>query len=342
MLRLHFPRGKPGVEELELVSAVRDGFAAYREDPWSIRYRSLFEQAQSEFVAVDLNDAQIVFYPHMYEPGEHADEVMRLAQSRGLPLIFLKTGDAAGAIRVPYGVVYRHSIFASTRAPGEDAMPAPCEDMLAAPAERLEVRSKSSKPSIGFCGYVGNRPLRMIYRLLGRSQKAVGLELRSRVLDRLEATEHLDCRFVRNNRFLGTAAGVLNPDRAIAARVRSDFARNLLDSDYTVCVRGAGNFSYRFYEVLSAGRIPIYLNSDAVLPCESEIDWKKHCVWVEEDAIDRIGELVAEFHRGLDDAAFQALQRANRSLWEQYLTPLAFYRWALTKAAKAAAQTERK
>jgi hypothetical protein len=339
MLRVHFPRSKPGAGELELVSAVRDGIAAYREDPWSVRYRELYERAQREFVAVEANEAQVIFYPHMYEAGQHADEAMQLARARRLPLIFIKTGDAPGPVRVPYGVIYRHSLFASARAPGEDAMPAPCEDMLAPQGGRLEIHEKRPKPVIGFCGYVGNRPLHMLYRLLGREQKAIGLELRSRVLDRLQAQAQLDCRFVRNNRFLGTAAGVLNPDRAIAARVRSAYARNLFDTDYTVCVRGAGNFSYRFYEVLSAGRIPIYVDTDAVLPCETEIDWKKHCVWIEEGAIDRIGELVLDFHRRLDDDAFQALQQANRRLWDEYLTPLAFYRWALTNAV---AQTERR
>ncbi|HKP61995.1 MAG TPA: exostosin family protein [Polyangiales bacterium] len=333
MIRVHFPRSKQGVQEIELVPAVRGGLAAYREDPWSVRYRSFFEQAQSEFVAVDVDDAQVVFYPHMYEAGEHADEAMRLAQSRGLPLVFIKTGDAVAPIHVPYGVVYRNSIFASTRAPCEDAMPAPCEDMLAARAGRLELRIKRAKPAIGFCGYVGYGAMHTLYRLLGRTQKAVGLELRERVLRRLEADEQLDCRFVRNNRYLGLRTGALHPDRAIADRVRNTFAGNLLDSDYTVCVRGAGNFSYRFYEALSAGRIPIYVNTDGVLPCESEIDWKKHCVWVEEDAVSGIAERVAEFHRGLDDEAFVALQHANRKLWEDYLTPLAFYRWALAKAA---------
>ena len=50
MLRVHFPRSKPGAGELELVSAVRDGIAAYREDPWNVRYRELYAHAQREFV----------------------------------------------------------------------------------------------------------------------------------------------------------------------------------------------------------------------------------------------------------------------------------------------------
>ena len=40
-----------------------------------------------------------------------------------------------------------------------------------------------------------------------------------------------------------------------------EYYENLLDSDYILCIRGAGNFSIRLYETLMVGRIPIFVNT---------------------------------------------------------------------------------
>ena len=47
---------------------------------------------------------------------------------------------------------------------------------------------------------------------------------------------------------------------------RLEFVNNILGSDYTVCMRGGGNFSVRFYETLSLGRIPVFIDTDCLLP----------------------------------------------------------------------------
>lgn len=333
MLRIFFPPSVRGEAEIELVPAVRRGIAGYRDNTWNIRYRELFAEAQRHFVETDVNHAQVIFYPHMYAPGTHAAEAVEVARARALPLVFQRTGDWHDPIGLPYGVVYRHAIFASERVPNERAMPALCEDMLLDRPGGVPIRRYEAVPQVGFRGYVGNRPLRMAYRLLGRRQKALGLEVRGRVLDQLAAASGLSCMFTRNLQFMGGSSGILHKNSRVARRVRADYVDSLLSCDYTLCVRGAGNFSYRFYEVLSAGRIPIYVNTNTVLPYEEEIDWKQHCVWVEEHELQRIGEKVLEFHRALDAASFESLQLRNRQLWEDYLRPLAFYRRALGKAA---------
>ncbi|MDB4990180.1 MAG: Exostosin family protein [Myxococcaceae bacterium] len=332
MIRVHFPKSIAGEDELEIVPAVRGGMAEYRETPWNRRFRQLFEKAQQCFTAVPPEHADVVFYPHEYRAHSHSREVINAARARGLPLIFIKTGDLPSAVEVPYGVVYRHSIFGNDRLPCERAMPAFCEDMLSEHGGTVPIAPKSTRPSVGFCGYVSNRPMRLAYRLMGRQRKADGLDLRARLLELLQKSVGVDCEFVRNDRFLGGRDGVGNADASVAAKVRSDFVQSVLGSNYTLSVRGAGNFSYRFYEVLSAGRVPLYLNTDGVLPYHDEVDWKKHCVWIEEDEIHRVGEKLVEFHQNTSDEEFAQLQTRNRQLWESYLTPLAFYRRAFERA----------
>ncbi len=86
-----------------------------------------------------------------------------------------------------------------------------------------------------------------------------------------------------------------------------------------VCVRGSGNFSVRLYETLAMGRIPVFVNTDCILPFTEAIDWKEHVVWVEADEIDNIGTIVFEFHKTLSKDSFVQLQQRNRSLWESKL-----------------------
>jgi hypothetical protein len=118
---------------------------------------------------------------------------------------------------------------------------------------------------------------------------------------------------------------------------REAFWRNVLNNDYTLCMRGGGNFSYRLYEVLAAGRIPLFINTRCVLPLQDEIDWRKHCVWVEEDQMDSAGEILLDFHAKLTPQRFRAIQAANRQLWEHRLSPLAFYQTVVGRAVPSAA-----
>ena len=69
-----------------------------------------------------------------------------------------------------------------------------------------------------------------------------------------------------------------------------------------------------------------------MLPYESEIDWRRHCVWVDESDIDRTDEIVAQFHADLAADDFGQLQLDNRRLWEEWLRPEAFYTRMLDRA----------
>lgn len=110
---------------------------------------------------------------------------------------------------------------------------------------------------------------------------------------------------------------------------REQFVRNLVESDYALCVRGAGNFSYRLYEALSCGRIPVFIDTDCVLPFEDAIDWRRLCVWVESTDIDTLDRKIVEFHDALDEAAFQQRQLECRRTWEEWRSPSGFHRHLL-------------
>jgi len=79
------------------------------------------------------------------------------------------------------------------------------------------------------------------------------------------------------------------------------------------------------YETLSFGRIPIFINTDCVLPYDFAIDWKKYCVWVDESELPFIADKVADFHNALAPQEFEDLQYECRRMWEEWLSPEGFF-----------------
>jgi hypothetical protein len=109
------------------------------------------------------------------------------------------------------------------------------------------------------------------------------------------------------------------------ARQRTEFLDNLNGTDYAVCVRGLANCSIRFYEAVSLGRIPLFVNTQCVLPYDWLVDWKKACLWIEETDLPRIGGLLRDHHARLSPADFAAQQHLVRGLFEQWLSPEGFF-----------------
>ena len=104
----------------------------------------------------------------------------------------------------------------------------------------------------------------------------------------------------------------------------------MIDSEYVICVRGAGNFSVRFYETLAMGRIPIFINTDCLLPLSNSVNWKNHVVWIEQNELNTMDSKIVEFHKTLSSEKLKKLQEANRTLWEESLTLGGFFKTFFT------------
>ena len=118
------------------------------------------------------------------------------------------------------------------------------------------------------------------------------------------------------------------------------FAQNVIQNPYTLCVRGGGNFSVRFYEVLSAGRIPVFVDTDCVLPAEDHVPWKDLCVWVDSRRVDQIGTILANFHARLDTDRLADLQRTILKAWQTHICPDAFYSTLPTRVERVCRQLD--
>jgi hypothetical protein len=266
------------------------------------------------------DDADLVSYPHPYRPkSAAANETAEIARRHGLPCVFFRNADRPRPTRLRYGIIFQESVFTSRRTSCEFVHPSVVDDLLH--GRQLQVRDKRAKPTVGFRGFQGTGRHREIIRwLIGGREAFYGSYLRKQALRHCVRSPLVDTRF-ELLRF-----GRIYENRDV---LRDLYIRNTLESDYVLAIRGAGNFSYRLYETLSLGRIPVVPDTDLTLPLDDIIDWPRHCVWIEPKDFRRIPERIREFHDSLSPDEFRQLQRDNRRLWETYLEPTAYWRRTL-------------
>ena len=198
---------------------------------------------------------------------------------------------------------------------------------------RIPIYKKPIIPKIGFCGHATNSkivylhqtfnllrenlerfiedPLRKDYEVFFQSAS-----FRYRVLKKIEKNKSLKTNFIFREKY---RAGAKNSKSKIETTL--EYYKNILTSNYIICLRGSGNFSIRFYETLMMGRIPVLIDTDCILPFVNMINWKEHVVWVDLVNINNISQIILDFHSNLSDNDFRELQLKNRKLWLEKLNP---------------------
>ncbi|MDP2705083.1 MAG: hypothetical protein Q8O71_01640 [bacterium] len=117
----------------------------------------------------------------------------------------------------------------------------------------------------------------------------------------------------------------LTPD----GHLKGDLAENeRREQEYRDAVFGAslslapqsivGVMRYRIGETMAAGRVPVWIGHDYVLPFADRLPWADVCVFVPTEHVDRTGDYCAEWLATHDVAA---AGRHARQCWERWLDP---------------------
>jgi hypothetical protein len=310
-------------------------------NPDAARYSHYFELANRLFQRVDRGAAEIAVLPWDWNRVRDNPALVRPARrfirenaAAGLRTLVFSVSDPEAALREPQTILFRTSLIGRKLRADEHAMPAWGVFVPGLSRQNLSLRSFEPTPTVGFCGasyrsgfrepnwFRRNfRPWRCQYeRVLPKKPG-----LRAHVIDRLRKASGIKTNIVERERFLAGALqkGELNLDAYVIAR--HEYVQNLLASDYALCVRGGGNFSFRLYEALQLGRIPLFINTDCVLPWPEHIPWRSLCVWVEQAELDGLEETLLAHHRRLGRGGFEDQQRQCRAVWEDYLSPSGFF-----------------
>ncbi|MCB9437848.1 MAG: exostosin family protein [Anaerolineales bacterium] len=309
----------------------------------------IYPARYTHFSFVDsIADADICILPMMwnyyaeFNKVDLAAKFVEVAHSAKRPVAVWTSGDFS--LNVPFENVikFEASLYSSRRKIGDFALPVMFRDYAALYfSDKIDVRPKQEKPVVGFCGHAKTNPLRLTWWGVRNLRDTLAYKLhsykpyhyplplvpsvilRSKVLNRLAHSPQIETNFILRKRY---RAGVTDQERSNAFHAsRIEFVNNIYHSDYTVCIRGSGNFSQRFYETMCLGRIPIFVNTDSVLPYDFILDWKKHSIWVEQHEIKHIADIVADFHSRLSPDDFIELQRQSRQIWLDYLSQYGFH-----------------
>ncbi len=257
-------------------------------------------------------------------------ELDTLAGRYGKKIIAVYIRDNAQPLPAPHAIVFRTSLTASGRQRNEFAFPANGRPLLTGDTGLPAYIEWSPTPSVGFRGQSApmQLPLSMAIRnrcnLLAQQwgwKQPFSFRYNFGYLHRRNALFYLH-----------QAAGIVLDYRTtttadiFADNSRTAYVEGLLRNPYSLCVSGHGNYSSRLYETMAAGRIPLFVNTDCVLPLEEMIDYKSLYVWVEANALHRIATVLRNYHTLHEGPSLLKKQQQIQQVWQQYFAADQYYR----------------
>lgn len=251
-------------------------------------------------------------------------EVDRLSKSHKKCVIVFSHSDRHQKVDIENAIVFRTSAYASKSKPGYDyAMPFSFGDLLKFYNQgKVSVRKRREKPVVGFCGNVVKGRIKAIAKrfLLGANDGFDYTKLRSTVIDTLSKSDKIETNFIlRDSHFAGAAHGQGIDE------VKKVFYDNLMDSDYLIALRGNGNYSYRFYEILQCGRIPFLIDTDCDFPFDQQVEIRKHIPVLNYKDIKHSAQFIREYHDAISNDEFVSRQYLMRKIWESWYTNHGFF-----------------
>ena len=102
-------------------------------------------------------------------------------------------------------------------------------------------------------------------------------------------------------------------DFAGAEQELSEYRNHLERCTYILCPRRIENYSFRIYEALSSGRIPIIVDTDIVLP--KEINWDRVSLKVPYESLDKLADMVFHDYEARSGVEFMARQTEALRQW---------------------------
>ena len=300
---------------------------------------------RADYTEVDsIENCQIAIYPRRAFNPETLEfdrgviDAAQIAEKHQKPLIIDATCDSDVAIDLPNAHILRCGLYKSIQRSFETECPFWSNYRSKVHLDALEISSKPKKPVIGFCGTTASigklsnmtkfyTPNIVAKHLLSqgkvaskfdiRMREGMSLKLRETAIKLVASDKRLDSNFELTNHYQSYYCH----DENNRITLEDLFVENTKRADYVLCVRGTGNYSGRFYMTLNAGRIPVVLDTDIVIPFEEQLNLVK----VPTRSLNRIGDIILEHFESTSEEDFKHLKAQNRQAYEQFLAPEKFF-----------------
>ncbi|MBI5140483.1 MAG: hypothetical protein HZA94_03510 [Candidatus Vogelbacteria bacterium] len=298
-----------------------------------------------------IDDADYILLPHNYFYYKNKEcqlsSLVKLAEKYGKKIIVFAYGDSDQNIFVKHSLVFRTSQYRFKQGPNEIIMPAYIEDLGETICPGLRIKGKF--PIVGFCGWasfktIGQKIKYVIKNViidisLGIKKKVFkqGIYFRKRAIKVLTNSLVVRANFIIRNSY-SAHKETLGLDKA---KARSDFINNIIESDLYLAIKGDGNYSNRFYEILSLSRVPVLVDTQSILPLEDVINYEEFILRVPYQDIDKLDKTIFNFYNSLDNNKFAEMQKKARSTFEKYLRIDSFFKYYFENPERLSSFAER-
>ncbi len=334
---------KPGEQEIYLI-----GSFYKRPELGATLFTSKVaaDYSYSSFTFVQIiTEADYILIPHAVRSidintQKYLDEIRVLAKKYDKKVLVFIGGDMSHDVFIDDMIVMKGSQYKYMMRDNEIIVPPYAEDLLE--SDEIEIRKKDAKPIIGFCGWAGVSTReqllkyhvknilinlkKIIYPFSYQEVHKKGLFFRRKAIRVLNNSKLVKTNFIIRKSF-SASAKTISLDPVVA---RKEYRENIINSDFVLTPKGDANFSVRFYEVLTLGRIPILIDTETVLPLENFIDYSKFILRIKHKDIRKLPELISRFYANLTPDQFADMQKKAREAYEQYFRYDAFFNFAFS------------
>ncbi len=289
-------------------------------------------------VVNDITQCDFVTIPYNYfsilKHSDYIKDCIQTAQSTGKKILVFAYGDSDEAVNIPNSIIVRTSQYRYKKASNEVIMPAYVEDLGKNGITYRE--KKNTKAVVSFVGWAGfahiSDKVKYFFRVIFQELKSIidkkatlhkpGLYFRRHALSRLANSSGLNTSFTVRKSYSGHKKTIeLSPVQA-----RTEFVDRVSNSDFALAVKGDGNYSLRFFEILSLGRIPLLIDTDCPLPFEDRISYQDFIVRIDYKDLKRVDELLAIFYKKIGSEQFMIMQKKARAVFEQFLSVESYFK----------------
>ncbi len=293
-----------------------------------------------EFVS-NPEEADYFLMPHhyfsIYKNKSYLKKIENESVKYKKKIIIFAYGDNSSDVKVLNSIVLRTSRYKSKLLKNEIMVPAFVEDLGSQYGSVPRVFNKINKPVIGFAGWVSCSSLFQWFKYISKflvqffivklrllnSCVYKGLYFRRKTISVLNNTNLIDKTFYLRNNFSGHLKTIEDDPK----KIREQFVSSIKDSDLALAIKGDGNYSLRFFEILSLGRIPLLIDTDTPLPLEDEIDYDAFILRVDYRKIHKLPKIINEFWQNMTEEKFIEMQKKARQAFDYRLSAAAFYRY---------------
>ncbi len=325
-----------------------------REPRRAAQTRRYMDTGLDLFELTTLEDCDVAVLPFHWEDtlrnperASAARAFFQRAHELGRAVLVFYHGDPPATIDYPNAIAFKNSLHRSNRQLNEFCLPAFIADPIGTVVDQLSWRPHRPTPTVSFCGFAPplGAQLSRQHMLVERLHETA-IRLRDRVgrnelrgysppryyradaIRALEQAPDLETVFIlRSVRSNHDDRDGYKPvdDSMTVDQYTHQYFDNIVQGDYVLSVRGLGNYSVRFYEALACGRIPLFINTDNVLPDIGLASWASCVVEVDSADIGKVGSLLKSRHDATDPNDFIGRQQAARQLWEHHLEMSAYF-----------------